>query len=142
MFENTEYHLRISAWREFRDLLEESETPFSDLIQKYKRAPLVSIHTDPWDQSTWPTPWQLVEENQYCDFSCVLGMCYSLQLTNSFKDSNFEIHIASDETNSELMYLLFVDEKIIGIDDDDCIDRSDLTTQLFSQRVYSMPKLN
>lgn len=142
MFENTEYHLRISAWREFRDLLEESETPFSDLIQKYKRAPLVSIHTDPWDQSTWPTPWQLVEENQYCDFSCVLGMCYSLQLTNRFKDSNFEIHIASDETNSELMYLLFVDEKIIGIDDEDCIDRSDLTTQLFSQRVYSMPKLN
>jgi putative methionine-R-sulfoxide reductase with GAF domain len=69
-------------------------------------------------------------------------MCYSLQLTNRFKDSKFEIHIASDEENSELLYLLFVDEKIIGIDDNDCVDRGDLATQIFSQRVYAMPQLN
>ena len=142
MFENTEDHLRISAWREFRDLLEESPTPFKDLIHKYKRSPLVSIHIDPWDQSNWPTPWQLVEANQYCDFSRVLGMCYSLQLTNRFKGAEIEIHIASDDENSELMYLLYVDEKIIGIDEDDCVDRGDLSTQLFSQRVYVMPPLN
>ena len=114
MFENTEYHLRISAWREFRDLLEESETPFSDLIQKYKRAPLVSIHTDPWDETVWPTPWELVQENQYCEFCIVLGMCYSLQLTDRFSGSDFEIHIVIDKENSMFNYLLYIDKSLIS----------------------------
>jgi hypothetical protein len=140
MFENTEHHLRISAWREFRDSLEESETPFRDLIDKYKRSPLVSIHNDPWNQSTWPTPWQLVEENQYCDFSRVLGMCYSLQLTDRFNKAVFEIHICTDGSLSTL-YLLKIDDNVIGWDEKTYVKDAELPSNYASQTVYSMPPL-
>ena len=74
---------------------------------------MVSIHTDPWDESTWPTPWELVQENQYCDFCIVLGLCYSLQLTDRFSGTNFEIHIIIDSKNSATKYLLVVGDSMI-----------------------------
>ena len=83
MFDKT-YEDRLLAWSKFRQGLETSTDPIQDVIDNYNTAPTVSIHTDPWNQDSWPSPWQLILENQYCEFSRVLGMCYSLQLTERF----------------------------------------------------------
>jgi len=104
---------RLVAWSEFRKKLETSNEPIQEAIDFYSNAPLVSIHTDPWDNSVWPTPWELVQENQYCGFCIVLGLCYSLQLTDRFSGSNFEIHIIIDSKNSATIYLLTVGDKMI-----------------------------
>jgi hypothetical protein len=138
---NKDYDERLACWREFRLTLETAKDPLQDVINFYKTVPLVSIATDPWDQKTWPTPWELIKENEYCDFVTVLGMCYSLQLTDRFKRSNFEIHISTDNEKSESYYLLFVDNFIIGYDRDVFVTRKDLPDSLISQRIYHMPDL-
>ena len=102
---------RLQEWSEFRNTLEASSNPIQDTIDFYSQAPTVSIHTDPWDETTWPTPWELVQENQYCDFCIVLGCCYSLQLTERFSGTDFEIHIIIDSKNSATHYLLHVTTK-------------------------------
>lgn len=104
---------RLVLWSEFRKKLETSTDPIQEAIDFYSHAPMVSIHTDPWDESTWPTPWELVQENQYCDFCIVLGLCYSLQLTDRFSGTNFEIHIIIDSKNSATKYLLVVGDSMI-----------------------------
>jgi hypothetical protein len=141
MFEKS-FELRMAAWRKFRESLETSNDPFKDVIFFYKSAPYVSMHTDPWDQKTWPAPWQLLDENRYCEFAIVLGMCYSLQLTDKFKPSNFEIHISTNNKTSESYYLLCIDNLVIGYNTDAVVYRDDLPDALYSQRIYCMPRLH
>ena len=140
MFGNR-YEQRLESWASFRETLEESEDPFRDVISFYKQAPFVSIHTDPWNKDSWPSPWELVHENQYDDFCCVLGMCYSLQLTERFKGSNFEIHICTINNVSHL-YLLFVDDIILGLDNDKPTFRKNIPSDIESQEVYRMPNIH
>lgn len=135
------YEDRLVIWRNFRDELEVSESPFDDVIGFYSKVPYVSIVTDPWDQSSWLGPWELLHENQYCHFARVLGMCYSLQLTERFKDSDFEIHIGIDNTKSETYYLLYVDDVVLNYDQECIVNRQDLPNTLVSQRIYTMPRL-
>ena len=82
------YEQRLSEWSTFRDSLEASEDPLQDVINYYNKIPTVSIQTDPYTPSTWPSPWELINENMYCDFCRVLGMCYPLQLTDPLRERN------------------------------------------------------
>jgi hypothetical protein len=140
MFEKS-FEDRLVVWRKFRDGLEISTSPLEDVVDFYSIAPLVSTHVDPWDRHTWPHPWQLLDENQYCDFRIVLGYCYSLQLTDRFKASTFEIHIGMDYAKSQTFYMLFVDDHVIGYDPV-LTTKSNLPDTLVSQRIYVMPPLH
>lgn len=134
------YEERLSLWRKFRVSLETSEAPLEDAIQFYNSAPDAPLNVDPWERSTWPDPWQLLDENVYCEFNRVLGICYSLQLTDCFKGSEFKIHISTDN-NLGYVYLLEVDQKIIGWDESKVVDKQDLPRNLVSQLTYTMPSL-
>lgn len=138
---NKDYEQRLTLWREFRERLELSETPIQDAVDFYNLAPSVSIHTDPWDDTTWPGPWELLHENQYCGFCKLLGVCYSLQLTERFNRKTFEIHIGIDHTNTETYYLLFVDDQVIGYNDE-IISSKLLPSTIVSHKTYTMPTLH
>lgn len=135
------YEDRLKSWSYLRQDLETSKDPFGTVIAFYNQAPRVSIHTDPYDKTSWPDPWELVQENQYCDFCIVLGMCYSLQLTDRFSGSNFEIHIGIDKQNSRTEYFLLLDNsKVIGWNNQ-CIDVINLPKTIESQVIYTMEPL-
>ena len=134
------YEDRLLEWSEFRKSLEHANDPIQDVINFYNAAPTVSIHTDPWDKTTWPDPWELLQENQYCDFCRVLGMCYSLQLTERFKGSNFEIHIGIDRKKSRTVFLLMIDDIVIGWNEG-LVNKLELPKTLQIEKIYSMPLL-
>jgi hypothetical protein len=136
------YEERLATWRNFRDNLEKSSTPFEDVVAFYRSAPYVSILTDPWDKSSWLGPWELLHENQYCEFSRVLGMCYSLQLTERFKELTFEIHIGMDHSCTQTYYLLCISDHVIGYKENTIVKRTALPDTLVSQRIYVMPPLH
>jgi len=131
---------QLISWKVLRDSLEEEVDPFRVLLDFYKKAPLTTISCDPWDRDTWAGPWELLSENSYCRFSIVLGMCYSLQLTDRFKGSKFEIHICTDREKSETHYLLYVDNNVLNYNDE-VVLREELPEALYSQRIYEMPTL-
>ena len=138
MFTGT-YENRLRSWSNFRKILEDSNNPLQDVVDQYNQIPTVSIHTDAWNQKSWPDPWQLIQENQYCDFARVLGMCYSLQLTDRFNGSNFEIHITTDYDKSENYYILVVDKYAIGYYNNTYTSVDELPSSLVNQKIYSMP---
>jgi hypothetical protein len=137
---NLGYEERLSKWRKFREQLESSSKPLNDVVQFYSLAPTVSIHTDPYNEKSWPGPWELLHENQYCSFCKILGMCYTLQLTESFNGKTFEIIIGRDIKNNTKLYLLSVNKEVIGLDDN-YLYVNQLPESIIIERKYSMPKL-
>ena len=140
MFNGT-YEKRLAAWQEFRRSIEDDDDPLRMVINHYKNSPYTRIQADPWDKKTWPSPWEIIEQNLYCDFVKILAICYSLQLTTRFSGSQFEINIVQDKQKSLTKYTLNVDEYCIGYDDDEPILRSELPKSLVVEMSYTMPNL-
>jgi hypothetical protein len=127
---------RLAEWAEFRHCLDSVTDPIQITIDKYSKAPEVSIHTDPYDQTSWPTPWELIKENQYCEFCKLLGIAYTLQLTDSFSSEPFEIHIQRSDETSQTFYLLFVGDRVVGYQGDTHVAKTELPSHLLLQQRY------
>jgi hypothetical protein len=140
MFEK-KYEERLALWRKFRESLEVSNDPIQDAIDFYKYAPTTIFSTDPYTPSMWPDPWELLQENQYCEFGKILAICYSLQLTDCFSTTPFEIHIRQDREKSATYYLLFVGDRVIGYHGDTHVHKDELPKTLHSQLEHILPSL-
>ena len=138
MFEK-KYEERLVIWRDFRTTLETTKDPIQDTIDFYNQAPVCLIAADPYTPSTWPDPWELLEENNYCSFVKILAICYTLQLTDVLSQASYEIHITRDNENSETYYLLYVNDIVIGFNGDTHVHRSKLPTTLRSELVHALP---
>jgi hypothetical protein len=134
------YEERLALWREFRDSLETSSDPIQDTINFYNQAPIDRLNADPWTPSTWPDPWELLEENIYCDFVKILAICYTLQLTDSFSRSTFVIHTAYDNEKSATYYMLYVDDIVVGYLGETYVFKDKIPKSVQSQFEYTMPK--
>jgi hypothetical protein len=137
MFLQKTFFERLGVWKTFRDSLETSTTPFDDVLEFWRATPVGRPYADPYDRKTWPDPWELIDENIYCEFLQILGICYTLQLTERFSQSTFEIHITLDKKEEYVVYLLFVDNQPIGYYNDESIDESKLNN-FVSQMHHTM----
>lgn len=138
MFDQS-YVERLRVWKNFRETLETSKTPLDDVIDFWNKAPLYAIATDPYDADSWPDPWTMIANNEYCNFVKILAIFYTLQLTDRFSQSRFEIHIVLDKKESEIKYLLFVDNHAIGYYYDKSIDTKELPTLECQMRYDELP---
>lgn len=123
---------RLRAWVEFRNTLETSDNPIQDVVDLYDRAPLVNFQVDPYDQKNWPDPWTLLYENEYCDFAKILGIAATLKLTDRFSDTEMMIHIYTDREKSEVKYMLFINNKVVGYELGNVVDNNKIpSTMIF-----------
>jgi len=133
------FETKLSSWINFRNRLETSTTPFEDVIKHYNTLSKCKLSVDPWDQKTWPDPWELLCQNNICDFTNSLGVCYSLQLTDRFSQSKFEIHICTDTINDEVMYPVIIDDQyVLCYKLNEVCQKTDLPSNIVSQRIYPM----
>lgn len=102
---------RLTEWRRIRDRLEHSSNAFEELANLWSGAPLVNQYLNPNDPTSWPDPWHLVLDNKYDDLAICLGMLYTLQLTQRFMASKYEIHMSINSYRKEPLYFLVVDKK-------------------------------
>ena len=133
-----QFEERLILWREFRETLEISSDPIQDTIDFYNQAPYCSIAADPYTPSTWPDPWELLEENNYCSFVKILAICYTLQLTDVLSQASYEIHITRDNKKSATYYLLYVDDQVIGFNGETHVHKSELPATMHSELVHSL----
>ena len=139
MFEKR-YEDRLIVWRQFRNGLESAQDPIQEAIDYYNQAPYCLIAADPFTPSSWPTAWEIIEENNYCAFVKILAICYTLQLTDVLSQASYEIHITRDREKSATYYLLYVDNNVIGFDTETYVHRSKLPNTLRSELVHALPK--
>lgn len=114
MFEQS-LDTRLSKWREFRIHLEESKNPFQDTHDFWKEAPFIPYNKniDPYHQSSWPTPWEIIEHNKYDDFTKGLMIGYTLKLTKKFQSTCIELRTVVDKTRFREYNLVYVDNESV-----------------------------
>ena len=139
MFEKKSYEDRLLFWRDFRSGLETSSDPIQETIDFYNQAPMCLLAADPFTPSSWPTAWELLEENNYCSFVKILAICYTLQLTDVLSQASYEIHITRDREKSETYYLLFVNDTVVGFTGDTHVHRTEMPNTLRSELVHQLP---
>jgi hypothetical protein len=133
---------KISAWQDFRRQLECYDDPLAQTSLFFEKKKKVKLYTDPYDQSTWPTPWELIEEDEYCPFNVLLGICYTLQLTDRLKNIDPVISISIDNLNKTVYYLLFIDDKVYGFEEGFWVSTVLLPKTLKTIKIYNMPRLH
>ncbi len=71
----------------------------------WQQCPLVNHYLHPTDIHIWPGPWDLIYENNYCQYARALGMVYTL-LMLGIQDIDF---VDAKDDNREDVVLVLVD---------------------------------
>lgn len=95
MFHNINCKDRILEWRNWRRDLDKLswQDCLTEVSNVWSLAPRVNHYLSPDIPNEWPTPWELINDNIYCDLSVALGMCYSLLLTDHSLADTAQIEI-------------------------------------------------
>ena len=106
------FEARLRSWHDLRKSLENADTETKCLaIDKWwQSAPLVNHHLHPFDVGNWPNPWDLINDNTYCNVARGLGMIYTLLLTGI---TDIDFVIATDDNSEEFVLVLVDNAKYI-----------------------------
>lgn len=76
------YDARLKSWYDLRQSLQAADlkTKCVEIDKWWQNAPLVDRYLDTDFMADWPTPWELLAENHYCEIARGLGMVYTLHL--------------------------------------------------------------
>lgn len=119
---------RIAGWRGFRKSLDDLLLP--DAIQSvaefWQNCPHHAYYLDPQDPESWPTAWELISKNYYCDLAKSLGMLYTIYFTSHGNGLDVEIYTYNDVDTGYTYNLCvlgagkyvinFLDNKIVNIE--------------------------
>jgi hypothetical protein len=121
---------RLTEWANHRRELDESADPLQNVWDFWHRAPFTphNRNIDPHYQQSWPSPWEIIADNIYDDFTKALMIGWTLKLTKKFKDSKIELRTLVDSNRTRQYNLVYVDDKwIINYDDNGPISGQELT---------------
>lgn len=104
---------RLQRWKQFRDSLEVSDQPWQDVAELWCHAPFVNAYLDPQDSNSWPDPWHLILDSKLDDLAIVLGMLYTVKLTQRFIGIKCEIHKSMCSQKTACQYLLIIDDTVV-----------------------------
>ena len=102
---------QLSAWLAIRREVETSLSPLTLISEFWSQAPFVPYNRniDPYNQQSWPTPWEIIIQNQYDDFTRAIMMAYTVKYTNRYRDSQVEIRSFYNADRSQMLNLVYID---------------------------------
>lgn len=103
---------RLTEWADHRRKLDEVEDPLQTVWDFWHLAPFTPHNksVDPYYQKSWPSPWEIIVENKYDDFTKALMIGWTLKLTKKFKDSKIELRTLVDSARTRQYNLLYIDD--------------------------------
>ena len=132
---------RLAVWRQFRESLETSPTPLEDVAELWWHAPFVSPYLDPQLPTEWPDPWHLMLDLRLDDLALVLGMLYTIKLTQRFIDTKCEIHMSMCQQKKQRQYMLVVsDERVLNLEYGTVVS-ADRLKQFDTKTIYAVSRM-
>jgi hypothetical protein len=111
---------RLSVWATHRRQLELCADPFTLVWEFWGTAPFIPYNpkVDPYYRASWPSPWEIIVDNRYDDFTKALMIGQSLKMTNRFANSHIEIRTLVDKINNRQYNIVSIDgEWVINYSD-------------------------
>ena len=90
---------RLAAWHNLRESIptQPIEIALAAVNTWWAVAPWTAYHLH-WDEyETWPNPWQLLDDNLYCDVAKCLGICYTLTLAEHPDIQDFQMALTEQD---------------------------------------------
>jgi hypothetical protein len=132
---------RLTEWSELRKSLDHIDDPFKKVLDFWNNAPSISYNhrVDPYNVKSWPTPWEIIVENKYDDFTLALMIGYTLKLSNRFKSDRIEIRTMVDYPKTKLYNLVYINENVILNYDKNCVVNSgDIDQNLYLENLIEV----
>lgn len=134
---------RLAEWKKFRKKISEldSQQAIQSTTQLWSFAPFVNHYLDPATPKEWPNPWQLLDENYYCDLAKALGMLYTLALSKP--DLELELRVYED-SNKNIYNVVWIDqgEYVINYWHNETVNKAQLEEDLKLKFCYTAEHLN
>ena len=107
---------RLVHWRAFRLTL--GNMTLEDAIQAtvdyWQNCPHNPYYLDPIDPDSWPSAWDLISENYYCDIAKALGMMYTIAFSAHGHNLPMNLCVYYDpETGYEYNLSVFAEGKYV-----------------------------
>lgn len=101
---------RLSRWKTFRYSLADVtlETAISQTLDFWNRCPFSPYYLEIDRAETWPNPWQLIEDNLYCDLAKCLGIVYTLYLSRHGNDLAPEIRVYNEPSTRHNYHIVYL----------------------------------
>lgn len=138
---NQSVESRLSEWKNHRNLLEVSPNPLQDVWDFWNKSPFIPYNRniDHYYQDSWPSPWEIIAENKYDDFTKALMIGLTLKLTNKFANSKIELKTIIDNINQREYNLIYVNEdQVINYDDNGPIPASKITGSFIIENLVEL----
>jgi hypothetical protein len=132
---------RLKVWHDFRASLSDDNDPVQSAIDFWNDAPESSRNIDPYDESTWPTPWEMIQENSYCEYTRILAIAYTLKLTDRFNDWQPVFKVGLDKRHSRLYYMCIIDDYVLGFDPEKSVHIKELPRSIHIQKTIQLFEL-
>jgi hypothetical protein len=132
---------RLSDWVQHRKLIDSSDTPFEDVCEFWNNAPFVPYNrkVDPYNKKSWPTPWEIIIENKYDDFTKSLMIALTLKYTNKFKDTPIEIQMLVDSNDENRYNVVVVDNKfVLNFKDQEPVFKDSILSNYFVENLIQI----
>jgi hypothetical protein len=120
---------RLSAWAQHRLSLETADDPLTETWEFWRQAPYIPYNhkIDPFNQRSWPTPWEIIVHNKYDDFTRALMIAWSLKFTKRFQNSQIDIKTLVNDQKTCYYNIVCVDEQqVLNYNDNGPIDIKNL----------------
>lgn len=103
---------RLSSWAKFRADLDQSVQPLEDVWEFWKQAPYIPFNNkiDPYYQAAWPSPWEIIVDNKYDDFTKTLMIGWTLKLSNRYKNNTVELKTYVDKSKNAVYNVISLDD--------------------------------
>jgi hypothetical protein len=94
---------------------------------------------DPFNQKSWPTPWEIIVTNQYDDFTKALMMAYSLKFTQRYKNTDIQVRTLLDKPKTAYYNIVCVDRMwVINYNDISVMTLEQLPDSLFVENLIEV----
>lgn len=138
---NLDLDSRLSEWAKLRRRIEDSPTPLVEVFEFWKSAPFVPFnnHVDPYFQRNWPTPWEIISENRYDDFTKALMIAWSLKYTRRYEHTPIELRTYVDKHKTIVYNVVVIDEQhVLNFNDSGPVDLSAITDNFLLENLIEV----
>jgi hypothetical protein len=104
----------LSQWKLIRTDIKDKPEPdqLQIVVDFWSKAPVLSMAYDPEALDTYPAPWEMMTENNWCQNSVAVGMDFTLRL-GGWNPNRLQIQMIRDYEASIQKLVVVVDGKYL-----------------------------
>lgn len=135
---------RLVRWRAFRKTLDSLplEQALDQVRDFWTGCPFDPYYLDPDAVDKWPGPWELIEENWYCDLAKSLGILYTIYFTDHKPEVEIRVYYDHDTKYTYNLVWINQGKYVLNLIEDQVVNKTHVSKNLKLKRIYSSTELN